>query len=310
MNAVESWAWWRSAWLSVKSEPDESGGARVGRGFPAPASIRRTCQTGVRSPVHHEDAGHGMGLSICRSIIENYHGRIWVTAAPVKGSIFQFVIPTRGLEQFMSGQATSNPVVYVVDDHPDVRDGLKALFESVGLRSETFGSTAEFLKGSRADQPSCLVLDVRLPGLSGLDFQTELSKAQIDTPIIFITGHGDIPMSVKAMKAGAIEFLTKPLREQDLLDAVRLALDADRAQREQNAKTAGLRTRFDELSQREQEVMRLVCSGLMNKQAAAEMGVSEVTVKVHRHNLMRKLGAKSLPELVRMADMLGLPRKS
>jgi FixJ family two-component response regulator len=210
----------------------------------------------------------------------------------------------------MSGQATSNPVVYVVDDHPDVRNGLKALFESVGLRSETFSSTAEFLKGSRRDQPSCLVLDVRLPGLSGLDFQTELSKAQIDTPIIFITGHGDIPMSVKAIKAGAIEFLTKPLREQDLLDAVRVALDADRTQREQKAKTAALRTRFDALSQREKEVMRLVCSGLMNKQAAAEISVSEITVKVHRHNLMRKLGAKSLPELVRMADMLGLPRKS
>jgi FixJ family two-component response regulator len=210
----------------------------------------------------------------------------------------------------MSVQVTNNPVVYVVDDHPDVRDGLQALFESVGLRSETFGSTAEFLKGSRGDQPSCLVLDVRLPGLSGLDFQTELSKAQIDTPIIFITGHGDIPMSVRAMKAGAIEFLTKPLREQDLLDAVRVALDADRAQREQKAKTAALRTRFDALSQREKEVMRLVCSGLMNKQAAAEISVSEITVKVHRHNLMRKLGAKSLPELVRMADMLGLPRKS
>lgn len=210
----------------------------------------------------------------------------------------------------MSVQVTNNPVVYVVDDHPDVRDGLQALFESVGLRSETFGSTAEFLKGSRGDQPSCLVLDVRLPGLSGLDFQTELSKAQIDTPIIFITGHGDIPMSVRAMKAGAIEFLTKPLREQDLLDAVRVALDADRAQREQKAKTAALRTQFDALSQREKEVMRLVCSGLMNKQAAAEISVSEITVKVHRHNLMRKLGAKSLPELVRMADMLGLPRKS
>jgi FixJ family two-component response regulator len=210
----------------------------------------------------------------------------------------------------MSGETASNPIVYVVDDHPDVRGGLKSLFEPVGLRSETFGSAAEFLKGWRADQPSCLVLDVRLPGLSGLDFQTELLKAQIDTPIIFITGHGDIPMSVKAMKAGAIEFLTKPLREQDLLDAVRLALDADRARREQNAKTADLRTRFGELSRREQEVMRLVSSGLMNKQAAAELGLSEVTVKVHRHNLMRKLGAQSLPELVRMADLLGVPRKS
>ena len=178
------------------------------------------------------------------------------------------------------------------------------------MRSETFGSTAEFLKGSRGDQPSCLVLDVRLPGLSGLDFQTELSKAQIDTPIIFITGHGDIPMSVRAMKAGAIEFLTKPLREQDLLDAVRVALDADRAQREQKAKSLDLRTRFDALSQREKEVMRLVCSGLMNKQAAAELSVSEITIKVHRHNLIRKLGANSLPELVRMADMLGIQRKS
>ena len=181
---------------------------------------------------------------------------------------------------------------------------------SVGLKSETFGSTAEFLKGRRSDQLSCLVLDIRLPGLSGLDFQAELARAQVDTPIIFITGHGDIPMSVKAMKAGAIEFLTKPLREQDLLDAVRIALDTDRARREQNEKTAGLRTRFEGLSQREQEVMGLVCAGLMNKQAASEIGVSEVTIKVHRHNLMQKLGAKSLPELVRMADILGIQIKS
>jgi RNA polymerase sigma factor (sigma-70 family) len=198
-------------------------------------------------------------------------------------------------------------IVYVVDDDVDVREGVSALLQSVGLKVVALSSTVEFLTHKRSEEPSCLILDVRLPGLSGLDFQAELAKAQNEIPIIFITGHGDIPMSVKAMKAGAIEFLTKPFREQDILDAVRVALERDRARHELQIQTQSLRTRYDALSDREQQVMRLVCAGLMNKQVAAEMGVSEVTVKVHRHNLMKKLDAGSLAELVRMADALRIP---
>jgi FixJ family two-component response regulator len=204
----------------------------------------------------------------------------------------------------MQNQPEGEPTVYVVDDDQDVREGLKALIESVGLRCQIFESTAEFLRNRRVDDVSCLILDVRLPGLSGLEFQAELSQAQIVTPIIFISGHGDIPMTVKAMKAGAVEFLTKPVREQDLLDAIRVALNRDSARRRENDTLRDLRTRYATLSLREREVMALVCTGLMNKQVAAKMGVSEVTVKVHRHNLMKKLGAKSLAELVRKADSL------
>jgi len=207
----------------------------------------------------------------------------------------------------MQTESISTPVIYVVDDDTDVRTGLSALFQSVGLCATTFGSTIDFLKYQRPERTSCLILDVRLPGLSGLDFQAELAKAAVNIPIIFITGYGDIPMSVKAIKSGAVEFLTKPVREQDLLDAVRVALDRDRAKRELDTKVRDLRARFGALSTREQQVMSLVCAGLMNKQAAAEIGVSEVTVKVHRHNVMKKLGARSLAELVRMADSLGIP---
>jgi RNA polymerase sigma factor (sigma-70 family) len=198
-------------------------------------------------------------------------------------------------------------IVYVVDDDVDVREGVSALLQSVGLKVVALSSTVEFLTHKRSEEPSCLILDVRLPGLSGLDFQAELAKAQNEIPIIFITGHGDIPMSVKAMKAGAIEFLTKPFREQDILDAVRVALERDRARHELQIQTQSLRSRYDALSDREQQVMRLVCAGLMNKQVAAEIGVSEVTVKVHRHNLMKKLDARSLADLVRMADALRIP---
>jgi FixJ family two-component response regulator len=194
--------------------------------------------------------------------------------------------------------------VYIVDDDADVREGLTALLQSVGLRVLALSSTAEFLTNKRSEGPSCLILDVRLPGLSGLDFQTELSKAENDIPIIFITGHGDIPMTVKAMRAGAVEFLTKPLREQDLLDAVRLALERDRTRRELQMETQSLRARYEALSDRERRVMSLVCAGLMNKQVAAEIGLSEVTVKVHRHNVMKKLGASSFADLVRMEDAL------
>jgi FixJ family two-component response regulator len=208
----------------------------------------------------------------------------------------------------MPEQAQSGPVIYIVDDDADVREGLQSLLQSVGLKSETFVSTTALLKTKLADEVSCLILDVRLPGLSGLDFQAEVAKEQIKVPIIFITGHADVPMSVKAMKAGAVEFLTKPIREQDLLDAVGVALERDRARREHERDMQALRASYDSLSHREREVMSLVVAGLMNKQAAAEIGISEVTLKVHRHNIMKKLQARSLADLVRMADSLEIPR--
>ena len=210
----------------------------------------------------------------------------------------------------MREQFQRAPIVYVVDDNADVREGLQSLFQSIGLRSAAFDSATAFLRSTLADEVSCLVLDVRLPGLSGLDFQAEVTTERIRLPIIFITGHADVAMSVRAMKAGAVEFLTKPIREQDLLDAVRVALERDRARREHEQKLQGLRTRFDSLSPREREVMILVVAGMMNKQVAGEIGISEVTVKVHRHNIMQKLRAQSLAELVRMADRLGIPSRS
>jgi FixJ family two-component response regulator len=202
-----------------------------------------------------------------------------------------------------------DPIVLVIDDDPDVREALGDLLQSVNLQSKVFGATREFFRYKLPDRVSCLIVDVRLPGLSGLDFQIELAKAKIDIPIIFITGHGDISMSVQAIRAGAVEFLTKPFRDQDILDAVRTALDRDRKRREHDKRTDNLRIRFGALSPREREVMALVATGLMNKQTAAEIGISEVTVKVHRHNVMKKLAAKSFPELVRMADILRPPRK-
>ncbi len=197
-------------------------------------------------------------------------------------------------------------IVFVVDDDSDVRDGLKALLESVGMRCEAFVSTQEFLLRKPADEPSCLILDVRLPGANGLDFQRELADSQIKIPIIFISGHGDIPMTVKAMKAGAVGFFTKPIHEQDLLDSIHVALERDSSRREQERAVLDLRAKYGTLSPREREVMAMVTAGLLNKQTAAEIGLSEVTVKVHRHNLMKKFGAKSLPELVRIADVLGI----
>jgi FixJ family two-component response regulator len=199
-------------------------------------------------------------------------------------------------------------VVYVIDDDTSTRESLKSLFSSVGLHVEAFGSAPDFFGKKLPDAAICLVVDVRLPGLSGLDFQVELTKANIDVPIIFITGHGDIAMTVKAMKAGAIEFLTKPIREQDLLDAVKLGLEKDETRRKGQKTTSIVRSLFESLTPREQEVIRLVTAGLMNKQIAAEMGVSEITVKVHRGNVMRKMKANSLADLVRMADMLGIRR--
>jgi FixJ family two-component response regulator len=201
-------------------------------------------------------------------------------------------------------------VVYVIDDDVDMREALKSLFASVGLRTETFGSAPEFLEKKLPDAAICLVVDIRLPGLSGLDFQAELSRAQIDVPIIFITGHGDIAMTVKAMKAGAVEFLTKPIRDQDLLDAVKLGLEKDETKRKSQKASASVRMLYESLTPREQEVIRLVTTGLMNKQVAAEMGVSEITVKVHRGNAMRKMKANTLADLIRMVDMLGIRQKS
>jgi FixJ family two-component response regulator len=200
--------------------------------------------------------------------------------------------------------------VLVVDDDASVREALSDLFQSVGLRVEVFASTQEFLKNRRPEGPGCLVLDVRLPGKSGLDFQQELNAANISLPIVFLTGHGDIPMSVRAMKAGAVEFLTKPFREQDLLDAVQTALEQDRVNRAEEKLIATLRQRFALLTPREQTILALVAAGRRNKQIAAEIGTSEVTVKVHRTNLMRKMEALSLADLIIMAGKLGIPENS
>ena len=200
------------------------------------------------------------------------------------------------------------PIVFVIDDDASLREALSRLFRSVGLQVRAFASGAEFLQDKLPDAPSCLVLDVRLPGHSGLDFQSELSRENIGIPIVFMTGHGDIPMSVRAMKAGAVEFLPKPFRDQDMLDAVQAGLDRDRSRRKNAGDTAKLKANFDLLTAREQEVMGFVTAGLMNKQIAGKLGVSEITVKVHRGNVMRKMEAKSLAELVRMADALGIRR--
>jgi len=206
----------------------------------------------------------------------------------------------------MNKQPTIESVVFVIDDDASVRESLKSLFESVGLHAELFGSTDAFLQSQRPDVACCLVLDVRLPGLSGLEFQSELAKTGTDVPIIFMTGHGDIPMTVQAMKAGAVEFLTKPCRDQELLDAVRLAIEGHRGRREEEKHNAILRDQFASLTAREREIFGFVTAGLMNKQIGAELDISEVTVKMHRGNIMRKMQARSLADLVRMADLLGI----
>jgi FixJ family two-component response regulator len=206
----------------------------------------------------------------------------------------------------MNKRDDQQPVVIVIDDDELVREAVSDLLRSVGLQTKRFASVTDFLKWNLPDAPSCLVLDVRLPGLSGLDFQSELNKGHVQIPIVFMTGHGDIPMSVRAIKSGAVDFLAKPFRDQDMLDAVQTGLEQDRARRKTANVTVQLRSAFDSLTRREQEIMKLVTEGMMNKQIAGEIGVSEVTIKFHRGNVMRKMGAKSVVELVRMADALGL----
>jgi FixJ family two-component response regulator len=204
--------------------------------------------------------------------------------------------------------AAGEPVVFVIDDDTSMREALQSLFRSVGLRVEVFGSAPEFLQSNLPNVASCLVLDIRLPGVSGLDFQVELAEAGIHIPIIFMTGHGDIPMSVQAMKAGAVDFLTKPFRHQEMLHAVNSALAADRKRRAEEKTVSDLRVLFESLTPREREVLVLVTAGLVNKRIAAELGVSEITVKVHRSHMMRKMRTRSLAHLVRIADTLGIRR--
>ena len=210
----------------------------------------------------------------------------------------------------MNEKNQTQQIVFVVDDDQSMRVALTYLFQSMSLPVKVFGSAAELLESKLPDIASCLVLDIRLPGVSGLEFQDVLARAGIHIPIIFMTGHGDIPMSVKAMKAGAVDFLTKPFRDQDMLDAVTRALTQDRKRREGESSVSGLRTRFESLTQREREVMSHVTSGLMNKQTAGLLNLSEITIKIHRGHVMKKMQARSLAELVRMAEMLGINRKT
>ena len=206
------------------------------------------------------------------------------------------------MKEATSGQS----IVFVIDDDASLGASVSSLLRSVGLQARVFASTSEFLQEKRPNVPSCMVLDVRLPGVSGIDFQADLSKRNIHIPIVFMTGHGDIPMTVRAMKAGAVEFLTKPFRDQDMLDAVQLALERDLSRIESEKAASGLKSKFETLTPREQEIMALVASGLMNKQVAGKIGLSEITVKVHRGRVMQKMGAKTLADLVRIAEALGI----
>ena len=256
-----------------------------------------------------KNSWHGYGL-VDLSI---HHRSTWRSTHGVALShwglnISNYLAGRGGTRRAMTDHPEPQPVVFIIDDDELLRDGLKRLLRSVGLQAETFGSAREFALRRLPDAARCLLLDVRLPSVSGLDFQAELARAGIRIPIIFMTGHGDIPMTVQAMKAGAVEFLTKPFREQDLLDAVGAALERDRVRRESEKAESSLRTLFDTLTPREQEVLSIVSTGLMNKQVAGKLGVSEIMVKVHRGNVMRKMGARSLADLVIMSEVLGVRR--
>ena len=303
MNGIEAMApvTDRPRLLGVQSRLDKSGDVLV---------AVSDCGTGfgleldrVFNPFFTTKAnGMGMGLSISRTLIESHGGRLWAAPNSPHGAVFSFTLTNR-----REPRVTGAPIVFVVDDDPSVRSSLKFLLSTVGLQVESFASADAFLHKKPPDAPSCLVLDVRLPGLSGLDFQGELAARNTRIPIIFLTGHGDIPMSVRAMKAGAVEFLTKPFRDQDLLDAVRIALERDRARREQDKDVTILQQRFDSLTSREQEVISMVVSGMLNKQIADQLGTAESTVKVQRSRAMEKMHAESLLDLIRMIEKLKGP---
>jgi FixJ family two-component response regulator len=257
-----------------------------------------------------------MGLRSARSIVECHRGQLPASGnegarcdVPIRPALASggYVVIYQPKSSHEPARA-NEPIVFVIDDDESMRRALTSLFQSVGLQVKAFGSAPEILQRQFPDVTSCLVLDIRLPGLSGLDAQNELAKANIHIPIIFMTGHGDIPMTVRAMKSGAVDFLTKPFRDQDMLDAVLAAIERDRKRREAEKIIANFQALFETLTARERDVLALVTSGLMNKQVAAEIGLAEITVKIYRGHIMKKMGARSLADLIRIAEMLGIRR--